>query len=100
MALQRGGGYKEEQQVESKIDFHDLNKAFPKDSFPLPKIDQVVELQAGRQLLYFMDAYSSYNQIPMFGADQETTSFITDQGHFCYAVMPYGLKNIRSIYQR
>ncbi|CAL9227009.1 unnamed protein product, partial [Arabidopsis halleri] len=53
------------------IDFTDLNKACPKDSFPLPHIDRLVESTAGNELLTFMDAFSGYNQIMMNPEDQE-----------------------------
>ncbi|KAM6577956.1 hypothetical protein CsatB_029793 [Cannabis sativa] len=43
------------------IDFSDLNKACPKDCFPLPKIDQLVDATAGHELMSFIDAYSGYN---------------------------------------
>ena len=82
------------------LDFTDLNKACPKDSYPLPRIDQLVDSTAGHQLLSFMDAFSGYNQIKMDEADQEKTSFITSQGLFCYKVMPFGLKNAGATYQR
>ena len=82
------------------VDFIDLNKVCPKDSYPLPCIDQLVDSTAGHQLLSFMDAFSRYNQIKMDEADQEKTSFITSQGLFCYKVMPFGLKNARATYQR
>ena len=82
------------------VDFTDLNKACPKDSYPLPLIDQLVDSTAGHQLLSFMDAFSGYNQIKMDEADQEKTSFITSQGLFCYKVMPFGLKNAGATYQR
>ena len=59
------------------IDFTDINKAFPKDSFPLPRIDLIVDVTAGHELLIFMDAFSSYNQISMNPDDQEKTSFVT-----------------------
>lgn len=52
------------------IDFTDLNKAFPKDCFPLSRIDQMVDATSGYELLTFMDAYSGYNQIKMHVADQ------------------------------
>jgi len=82
------------------IDFTDLNKACPKDSFPLPHIDQLVEATAGHELLSFMDAFSGYNQILMCSDDQEKTAFITDRGTYCYKVMPFGLKNAAATYQR
>ena len=59
------------------IDFTDINKACPKDSFPLPRIDLIVDATAGHELLSFMDAFSSYNQISMDLDDQEKTSFVT-----------------------
>ena len=45
------------------VDFTDMNKACPKDSFPLPRINQLVDSTAGHKLLSFMDAFSGYNQI-------------------------------------
>ena len=62
------------------MDFTNLNKACPKDSFPVPRIDQMIDATAGHELLSFMDAYSGYNQIPMFLRDEEHTAFITDHG--------------------
>ena len=59
------------------VDFTDLNKAWPKDSYSLPQIDTLVDSTARHQLLSFMDAFSGYNQIIMEEADQEKTSFIT-----------------------
>ena len=82
------------------VNFTNLNRACPKDSYHLPRIDQLVDSTVGHQLLSFMDAFSRYNQIKMDKADQEKTSFITSQGLFCYKVMPFNLKNTRATYQR
>ena len=82
------------------VDFTNLNKACPKDSYPLPRIDYLVDSTASYRLLSFMDAFSGYNQIRMDEADQEKTSFVTNQGLFCYKVMPFGLKNAEATYQR
>ena len=82
------------------VDFTNLNKACPKDSYPLPRIDQLVDSTAGYKLLSFMDAFFGYNQIKMDKADQEKTSFVTSQGLFCYKAMPFGLKNAGATYQR
>ncbi|KAK1587938.1 hypothetical protein Q3G72_018410 [Acer saccharum] len=82
------------------VDFTDLNNACPKDSFPLPRIDQLVDATAGHETLSFMDAYSGYNQIKMHKPDEEKTAFTTDQGLYCYTVMPFGLKNAGATYQR
>ena len=59
------------------VDFMDLNRACPKDSYPLPRIDTLVDLTTRHQLLSFMDAFSSYNQIKLNETDQEKTSFVT-----------------------
>ena len=82
------------------IDFTDINKACPKDSFPLPRIDLIVDATADHELLSFMDAFSGYNQISMDPNDQEKTSFVIAQGTYCYRVMPFGLKNAGATYQR
>ena len=82
------------------IDFTDINKACPKDSFPLPRIDLIVDATVGHELLRFMDAFSDYNQISMDPDDQEKTSFVTAQGTYCYWVMSFGLKNAGATYQR
>ncbi|XP_012830437.1 PREDICTED: uncharacterized protein LOC105951528 [Erythranthe guttata] len=74
------------------VDFTDLNKACPKDPFPLPRIDQLIDSTSGCELLSFLDAYQGYNQILLAPEDQERASFITDQGIYCYQVMPFGLK--------
>ena len=82
------------------MDFTDLNKACPKDSYPLPKIDKLVDATAGHTLLSFMDAFSGYHQIPLCPKDQEKMTFITNHGLHCYKVMPFGLKNVGATYQR
>ena len=77
-----------------------LNRACPKDNFPLPRIDQLVYAMVGHELLSFMDMYSRYNQILMYEPDEEHTSFITDQGLYYYKAMPFCLKNAGVTYQR
>ena len=66
------------------VDFTDLNKACPKESFLLPRIDRLVESTSGNKLLSFMDAFVGYNQIMMNPEDQEKMTFYTKQGVFCY----------------
>ncbi|RVW21342.1 Transposon Ty3-I Gag-Pol polyprotein [Vitis vinifera] len=82
------------------VDFRDLNKASPKDDFPLPHIDLLVDSTAGHSMLSFMDGFSGYNQILMALEDMEKTAFITEWGTYCYRVMPFGLKNAGATYQR
>ena len=66
------------------IDFTNLNKACPKDSFPMLQIDQLVDAKARHELLSFIDAYSIYNQISMYEPDEKHTSFIINRGLYCY----------------
>ena len=66
------------------VDFTDLNKACPKDPFPLPHIDSMIDATAGHELLTFMDASSGFHQIQMEPSDQEDTAFITPTGIYCY----------------
>ena len=82
------------------IDFTYINRACPKDGFPLPRIDLIVDATVGHELLSFMDAFFGYNHISMDPSNQEKTSFVTGQGTYCYQVMPFGLKNAGAIYQR
>ncbi|CAA0827440.1 Unknown protein, partial [Striga hermonthica] len=82
------------------IDFSNLNKACPKDSYPLPHIDYMVDATSGHELMSFMDAYSGYNQIPMDPEDSEHTSFYSARGLYCYTMMSFGLKNAGATYQR
>ena len=81
------------------IDFTDLNWACLKDSYPLPKIDKLVDSTAGHELLSFMDAFSGYHQIPLAEEDQEKTSFVVAIGLYCYKVMSFGLTNAGATYQ-
>jgi hypothetical protein len=82
------------------VDFTSLNKACPKDPYPLPRIDQIIKSTTGCDLLCFLDAFSGYHQIKMAKEDEEKTAFITPCGVYCYVCMPFGLKNIGATFQR
>ena len=82
------------------VDYTGLNKACPKDPFPLPCIDQIVDSTSGCETLSFLDAYSDYHQIAMKESDQLATSFITPFRSYCYISMSFGLKNVGATYQR
>ena len=75
------------------VDFTNLNKAYPQDLFPLPRIDQIVDSTAECDLLCFLDAFSGYHQIKMAVEDVEKTAFLTPCGVYCYTCMPFGLRN-------
>jgi hypothetical protein len=76
------------------IDYASLNKACPKDQFPLPCIDQDVDLMTGCQLLSFLNAYSGYHQILLAEADRPATTFNSPFVYFCYLKMSFELKNV------
>ncbi|KAL0394673.1 UNVERIFIED_CONTAM: Polyprotein P3 [Sesamum latifolium] len=78
----------------------DLNNACPKDDFPLPIAELMIDATTGHEALSFMDGSSGYNQIRMAPADEELTAFRTLKGIYCYKVMPFGLKNAGATYQR
>ena len=91
---------KKDGKVRMCVDYRDLNRASPKDDFPLPHIDVLVDNTAQFSVFSFMDGFSGYNQIKMAPEDMEKTTFITPWGTFCYKVMPFGLKNAGATYQR
>jgi hypothetical protein len=82
------------------IDFTDLNKATPKDNYPLPRMDQVVDSAANAVIMSLLDCFSGYHQCWMAKEDEEKTSFITPFGTFCFVRMPEGLKNAGSTFTR
>ena len=82
------------------VDYKDLNEACPKDSFPLPWINQIVNTSVGQGMLSFLDTFSGYHQIPMHPPDAEKTTFITPYGLLYYNMMLFGLKNVGATYQR
>ena len=82
------------------VDFMDLNKACPKDPFPIPRIDQLVDAITGHPWMSFLDAFQGYHQIPLALEDQEKITFVTPTGNYHYKVMSFGLKNVSSTYQR
>jgi hypothetical protein len=91
---------KKEGKIRVCVDFWNLNKASPKDDFPLPHIDVLVDNAARSSTYSFMDGFSGYNQIKMAPEDKAKTTFVTPWGTYCYKVMPFGLKNTGATYQR
>ena len=82
------------------VDFTDLNRAYPKDPFPVPKIDQLVDATYGHPRMSFLDAFQGYHQIALAPEDREKTAFIFPSANYHYEVMPFGLKNAGATYQR
>ncbi|KAL0411586.1 UNVERIFIED_CONTAM: hypothetical protein Slati_3748300 [Sesamum latifolium] len=100
MAVQCGISTKTRRKMENVHRFLDLNKACPKDFYPLPRIDQLVDSTSGCELLSMMDASQGYHQIMLAPEDRKKVSFITSEGTFCYVAMQFGLKNAGATYQR
>ena len=82
------------------VDFTDLNRASPKEPFPMPRIDQLVDAIIGHPWMSFLDAFQGYHQMPLATDDQEKTAFVTPVENYHYKVMPFGLKHAGSTYQR
>jgi hypothetical protein len=82
------------------IDYTDLNRHYPKDPFPLPRIDQVADSIVGSTLLCFLDCYSGYHQVALKVSDQDKTTFITPHDIYCYMAMTLGLKHAGATYQK
>jgi hypothetical protein len=82
------------------VDFTDLNKCYPKDLYPLLRIDKLVDIMAGCEVMSLLDCFSRYHQIWLNQDDEEKTSFITLGGTYCYQRMPKGLRNGGPIFSR
>lgn len=82
------------------VDYSDLSRACPKDTYPLPNVDKLVDNSSGYKPFSFMDAFSMYNQIPVDPKDEEKTTFMVEVGNHFYGVMPFILKNASATYQR
>mgnify|MGYP003702833567 FL=1 len=84
------------------IDFRNLNLATPKDEYPMPIVDLLVDSSAGHQVLSMMDGHSGYNQICIAEEDIHKTAFRCpgNIGTFELVKMPFGLKNAGATYQR
>jgi len=80
--------------------FRRREKCMSKGQLSSPRIDQLVNSTAGHELLTFMDAFSGYNKIVMSEEEEEKTSFVNSQGLYSYKVMPFRLKNAKTMYQR
>ena len=66
----------------------------------MPRIDQLVDATVGHHRMRFLDAFQGYHEIPLVTDDQEKIAFVTLVGNYHYKVMPFGLKNAGSTYQR
>jgi len=91
---------KKDEKVRICVDYRDLNRASPKDKFPLLHIDTLIDNTTTNKFFSFMDGFSGYNQIKMVEEDKAKTTFTTYWGTYAYDVMLFGLKNADATYQR
>ena len=89
---------KKDGKVQMCVDYRDLNRTSPKDNFPLPHINTLVDNTAKHSLFSFMDEFLRYNQIIMAPKDMEKITFLTMWGTFSYKIMPFRLKNVGATY--
>jgi hypothetical protein len=84
------------------VDFRNLNRATPKDEYPMPVADLVVDSASGNKVISFLDGNAGYNQIFMAKEDVSKTAFYCPGfvGLFVWVVMTFGLKNASATYQR
>jgi hypothetical protein len=82
------------------IDFTELNKACPKDPYPLPRIHVIIDQVAGCDMLNLLDCFSRYHQVWTRREDEAKTGFTTPFGIFCFVRMPEGLRNAGSTFNR
>ena len=90
---------KKDGKVHMCVEYMDLNREIPKNDFPLPHINVLVDNTTQHKVFSFMDGFYDYNQIKMAPEDMEKTTFVTQWGTFCYKVMLSGLKNTEATYQ-
>jgi hypothetical protein len=79
--------------------YRDINKVCPKDNFPTPFVDQIIDDYVGSEIFSLMDCFLGYNQINILPADQHKTTFICPWGTFAYQKLPFGLKNVGAMFQ-
>lgn len=82
------------------VDYRRLNQLTKKDSYPLPRIDIMLEKMHNIQYFTTLELTSGYWQVPMGPASKEKTTFVSNHGIFEFNVMPFGLTNAPSSFQR
>ena len=82
------------------VDFHNLNLASQKDNYPLPSLDEVLQIVNGSKMMSFLDGYLGYNQVMVDEEDRLKIAFTTKWGIFSYRRMPFGLINAGATFQQ
>lgn len=91
---------KKSREIRVCIEFRHLNRASKKDNYPLPSLDEVLQIVNGSQMMSFLDGYSEYNQVMVDEEDRLKIAFTTKWGTFAYSRMPFGLINAGATFQR
>ena len=101
MVVQHRPSQEKNGKIRIYIDFRNLNLATPKDQYPMPTVDSLVDSTAGYQVYSFMDGYAGYNQIYIVEDDVHKMALRCPGSLGCYewVVMPFGLKNSGVTYQ-
>ena len=82
------------------VDFRNLNRALDKDNYPVPPMEQILQMVSGSELFSLLDGFSGYNQVLVAEEDRLKTTFRTRLGTFAYRRIPFGLINIGATFQR
>ena len=82
------------------VDFRNLNRASDKDNYPVPPMEQLLQMVSGSEMFSLLDGFSSYNQVLVAEGDRLKTTFRTKWGTFSYRRMPFGLINAGAAFQR
>ena len=82
------------------MDFRNLNRTSDKDNYPVPPMEQILQIVLGSELFSLLDGFSGYSQVLVAEEDRLKTTFRTKRGTFAYRKMPFGLINARATFQR
>ena len=82
------------------VDYRDVNAQTKKDSFPLPRIDQVWPTLSRARFFAFLDMLMGFHQVEVDPRDKAKTAFLTHRGVYVYNVMPFGLCNAQATFER
>ena len=91
--------WKKDGSLQFCIDYRQLNSVTKSDTFPLPRTDDVLDQLGESKYFSTLDLASGYRQMQEDPQSWEKTAFITHQGLYEFAVMPFGLKNVPAVFQ-
>ena len=81
------------------MDYRRLNAVTIRNSYPIPRISDLIESFKGATIFTRLDLRSAYNLVRVKEGDEYLTAFRTPLGHYEYLVMPFGLRNAPSVFQ-